>query len=373
MAAIHVLYVVATAVLAAVAMAMASRHVPAAEFVAEPSPHIAGTGDTLLDVHRPASGVAHAASAVALPDGRLAAFWFSGSREAAPDVAIRTAVFDGEAWSAPRVLIDAPETGRAERRYVKTVGNPVAFRHPGGEYWLIYVSVSVGGWSGSALNLMRSPDGETWGPPTRLVAGPFVNISTLVKAPPLVREDGLVLLPAYHEFITAYPELLVIDPAGRIVDKVRMGGRCMIQPWLVSTGPSEALALMRAMGCQQSRVWIARTEDGGRTFEPAEASHLANPNAPAAAATLPDGRIVAVLNDTEGPAHTLDLVLSDDGGRSWRHTMPVFDGTGTGAVYRYPWLVRDSDGRLHVLVTEGKDAIRHAAIGATALDRSAGQ
>jgi predicted neuraminidase len=371
LAAIHVLYVLAATVLLVVAVTMATRHVRAAAFAPTPAYPVATSSGQILDVHRPGNGDTHAATATELPDGRLVAFWFAGSREAAPDVALMTSTFDGTAWSAARALIDGPGTGRAQGRFVKTVGNPVVFRHPSGEYWLIYVSVTLGGWSGSVLNLMRSPDGETWGPPARLVGGPFVDISTLVKAPPLVREDGLVLLPAYHEFITAYPELLVIDAMGRIVDKVRMGSRCLIQPWLVPTGPMTAFALMRPMRCERPRTFVARTEDGGLMRLPAEATDFANPGAPAAAVVLPDGRIVAVLNDSDAGAQTLDLVVSGDGGHSWERRAPVFGGPGEEQSYRYPWLMQDSAGRLHVFVSEGKRAIRHAVIDRAALDRAA--
>jgi predicted neuraminidase len=114
-------------------------------------------------------------------------------------------VFDGAVWTPPSDVTDRRKTGRDQQRLVHTVGNPVVFRHPDGEYWLIYVTVSVGGWSGSALNLMRSADGLIWGPSRRLVTSPFLNLSTLDKAPPLFRSDGLVALPAYHEMITTFP------------------------------------------------------------------------------------------------------------------------------------------------------------------------
>lgn len=368
MAAIHALYLLAAAVLIAVGMTMATRHVSASAFARPPSRELPSAPGARLVVDLPAKGIAHAPTAIELPDGRIVAFWFAGSREAGPDVELLTSVFDGKAWSPPRALTGAARTRRDQHRYIKTLGNPVVFRHPAGDYWLIYVTASVGGWSGSALNLMRSPDALAWGPSTRLFTAPFANISTLVKAPPVIREDGLVLLPVYHEFITAYPELLVIDANARVIDKIRMGGRCLIQPWIVPLDAAEAIALMRPVGCDDRRLWIARTADGGLTWSAAEPSAMANPSAPAAALTLPDGRIVAVLNDTEKSPVTLDLLVSDDRGRSWRSLGPIFDGRRKKDTYRYPWLLQDSAGRLHVLVSESKRAIRHAILGAAALD-----
>ena len=47
------------------------------------------------------------------------------------------------------------ELGRAIRK----VGNAVLFPDQHGTVWLVYVTVTVGGWSGSALNVKSSRDG----------------------------------------------------------------------------------------------------------------------------------------------------------------------------------------------------------------------
>jgi predicted neuraminidase len=363
-------YALAAVVLFATAVAMHGRQVAPSGFVpVEPLP-VPEVATRMSYIQQPAEGVAHASTAVVLPGGRIAAYWFAGSREGGTDVAIRMALFDGDRWGAARDITDGARTGRDQGRHVKTVGNPVVFRHPGGEYWLVYVSVSVGGWSGSTLNLMRSGDGIAWSPSTRLVSGPFLNLSTLVKGPALLRADGLVALPAYHEFLAAYPEMLLIDAAGQVVDKVRMAGRCLIQPWVVALGSRQAVALMRPFGCGERRLWMTTTDDAGMTWSAAQPTALANPDSPAAALGLPDGRIVATLNDNPASASVLDLVVSGDGGQSWGRRVAVFDGSADGRTYRYPWLLRDHQGRLHVFATEtgaSGRAIRHAILGADAL------
>jgi len=98
-------------------------------------------------------------------------------------VAIYTSLYSPNegTWSPERAVITRELAQRQLRRYVRKLGNPVAGRDRAGRLCLFFVSVSVGGWAGSAINLMVSEDeGETWGPPRRLVASPFFNISTLV-------------------------------------------------------------------------------------------------------------------------------------------------------------------------------------------------
>src|SRR5919106_3002675 len=165
----------------------------------------------------------HAPAIANLPNGELLAVWYQGSREGARDVSLYTARFSGERWQAPVQVTDARATGAELGRYIKTVGNAIFVTRPLGELWLVYVSVSFGGWSGSHLNLKRSKDGgHTWSDAERLVTSPFFNFSTLVKAPPLELVDGSPVIPAYHEMIADLPELLVLNEAGEVTDKIRI-------------------------------------------------------------------------------------------------------------------------------------------------------
>ena len=144
----------------------------------------------------------HSATAAEISGGRLRAFWYGGSREGASDVAIYTSVFSPleRTWSPERVLVTRESAQRHLQRYVRKLGNPAVGRDRSGRLWLFFVSVSVGGWAASAINLMVSEDeGETWSPPRRLVTSPFFNISTLVRGSPLQFADGTIGLPVYHE------------------------------------------------------------------------------------------------------------------------------------------------------------------------------
>src|SRR5712692_3957064 len=135
---------------------------------------------------------------------------------------------------------------RQLRRTVRKLGNPVAGRDRAGRLCLFFVSVSVGGWAGSAMNLMVSEDeGETWSPPRRLVASPFFNISPLVKGPPLQFSDGTIGLPVYHEMAGKFGELLRLDAEGHAVRKTRLSwGRSSLQPVILPWSETGAVGFM---------------------------------------------------------------------------------------------------------------------------------
>jgi predicted neuraminidase len=313
---------------------------------------------------------AHAASAVVLDDGRIAAFWFSAHKETDASARLMTAVFDGQSWSPATMVTDGRQTGLEVGRYTKTVGNSVVLRRADGEYWLIYVTVGVGGWSASALNLKRSPDGLHWGAATRLPTSPFLNLSTLVKGQALQREDGLVALPAYQEFIGHYPEMLFLDAMGAIVGKERMAadGHCAIQPAAVPLGGGRALALLRNKGCAPRELYQTMTSDGGLTWSPVEGTGIANPDSPAALLRLADGRLLAIANDDPGKGYTLRMLVSADEGKSWTKGAALFEGAAKNTTYRYPLLLQDRDGRIHLIVTETikwrERGLRHLILGA---------
>ena len=265
----------------------------------------------------------HAASLVELKDGRVRAFWFSGSREGAADVTINSAVFDPvrDAWSDELTVIGRGDTQRGLHRYISKVGNPVATRAPDGSLWMFYVTVSLGGWAGSSISVLTSHDeGESWSAPRRLITSPFMNISTLVKSPPVFYSDGTVGLPVYHEFISKYAEMLHLDKTGKVIDKQRLaaGGQGTLQPVVLVRNEKEATVLTRYAGKDQApRALSMATEDGGRHWSTPTKSVMKNSNAALAALVLPDGRWLTVFNDQEHGRENLSLQISNDGGATW--------------------------------------------------------
>jgi predicted neuraminidase len=307
----------------------------------------------------------HAASLVELGDGRIRAFWFAGSREGAQDVEIRSAVYDPatDRWGAEQSIANREDTQRSLLRYVKKLGNPVAHRAADGTLWLFYVTVSLGGWAGSSITAITSvDDGASWGPAQRLITSPFLNISTLVKGTPFNYSDGSIALPVYHEFIGKFGELLRISSSGAIIDKARLSsGRSSLQPVLLIINPRQALALMRHSGASPKRVIATATDDAGQHWSQPVKTVLANPDAAISGVVLPDGRILMALNDAEQGRDALSLLVSSDGGTTWKSVYLFEDqhGLSTGQA-RYgqiaAWLAKATDAG----ITDAADYARSA-------------
>lgn len=360
----------------------------------------------------------HAASVTALDDGSLLASWFGGSREGARDVNIFAARYDPQTrtWNQEQVLQSRDSTERATKRTIRKLGNPVVSLAPDGKLWLFYVSVSVGGWAGSAINASFSLDnGVNWSTPRRLITSPFLNISTLVKGTPVYYQDGAIGLPVYHEFLGKFAELLYLSADGEVLDKIRISqGKHSLQPVISPANATSATALMRYAGSPPKRVLASRTTSSGKTWTTPHKTALANSNSALSVVRLDDGSLLGVMNDLEDGRHRLSLMRSIDEGDSWQRLsmleghddaggrLPIEDylpileqdfqrsvaenAAERWALYRqsidervcedgscrfiydYPYLIRARGGQFHLVYTWNKSYIKHLQFNQSWLD-----
>ena len=271
----------------------------------------------------------HAASVVELRDGRLRAVWFSGSREGAGDVVIKTSVMDAASlrWSEETTLFDRKKIEQGLWRYVKKLGNPVMARAPDGSLMLWMVNVSLGGWAGSSITWLRSTDeGITWTDPRRLVTSPFLNISTLDKGAPIFYQDGQIGLPVYHEFVTKFAEILRINPQGQVLDKTRIpGSQTSLQPVVLVASPERAQVYMRSGN--GTAVMASATADAGKTWLATHATTWPNPDSALAGVVTATGQQWLALNNKPKNRESLALLQTSIGGS--------FGGAS-------PWIVESS-------------------------------
>ncbi len=321
----------------------------------------------------------HAASLITLNDGALRAFWFAGSREGAPDVVINSAVFDPHSgsWSTPTVIIDRIGAEKGLVRYIAKLGNPVPSRMVDGRLQLFFVTVSIGGWAGSSISTMISGDeGLTWSRPQRLITSPLLNLSTLVKSPALQFGDGRLGLPAYHEWIGRFGELLRVE-AAQVIDKRRMSsGRSAIQPVILVSDPQTATALFRQTRSsgQAKNIPVSLTQNAGQSWQQSEDLAIANPNSALAGLTLKNGIRLLALNNIEAGRYRLVLLMKQPQSEQWQVIQVLEDDEALPNEQRkefsYPYLVSADGNDVHLVYTWDRKKIRHVHFSSAWLTRA---
>lgn len=321
----------------------------------------------------------HSATALELDNNNIMAFWYGGTREGHKDVTIYQNIWNNKTkkWGQEKSILSRTFTRDGTARYIRKLGNPVVTRGPDHSIWLFYVSVSVGGWAGSAINLTRSYDeGQSWSAPKRLIASPFLNLSTLIKGTPIHYTDGTIGLPVYHELMGKFGELLTLNKAGDVIDKIRLSwGKTSLQPILFPTSANNALAMMRYQGKAPNRILMQSSSDAGLNWTAVEKSTLPNPGA---------GIIGLVLNNTDNHLHSknhnpllllafnndaeeredMSLATSVDNGSSWQVVHAVEENRlevpDKDQQFAYPWLLQTQNGNIHLLYTWHKSHIKHS-------------
>lgn len=351
----------------------------------------------------------HAASMVELPDGRIRAFWFAGSREGAEDVSINSAVFDpvSGSWSDEEPVLTRLQLEQQWGRYVRKLGNMVPVLDADGSLRLFVVAVAFGGWAASRIVVLRSTDdGANWHFETELKTSPFLNISTLVKTPPVHYADGSIGLPVYHELVAKFGELLRIDSRNRILSKSRIGhGRKAIQPALLVSSPDQVTAFLRPEDKYHGGV-IDRSVslDAGHTWSYPENTELTTPSSALSGVALSPTHWLLVGNCNRFERDDLCVRETLDAGKTWikrwslhdrdkwrNHPLSFIDYSKLLDVsmatdksineslvleharhnkckgdnhcefqFDYPYMLRAKNGDLHILYTWNKTLIRHA-------------
>lgn len=317
----------------------------------------------------------HSATLAEDDAGVIHAVWYGGSREGGRDVALYTATLRQE-WNPPRRLIGRIEAQDQLGRYIKKIGNPVLLSDDKSDLWLFYVSVSVGGWSGSAINVMRSVDnGGTWSTSRRLITTPFFNVSSLLKGTPFFFEDGSIGLPIYHEFFGKFSELLHLSADGEVIRKHRLSwGKTSLQPVIVPLSSTHAVGFMRYSGSTPKRILEIKSTDGGNNWTQPVKTKLANPNAAVTAVAGQD--LLLVFNQHEEERHDLTLAKLMGGDKGWRilykfenqHKL-VGQPTPPGKrEFSYPYLIQAKNGMFHLVYTWHKRRIKHISFNQTWLE-----
>jgi predicted neuraminidase len=299
----------------------------------------------------PNTPAAHASTLAPLPANHsslIAAAWFAGERESAPDVRIAFSSFDKteQRWTPARFITDRESLGKALGFGIRRLGNPVLWRDDDDRLHLFVVGTGIGGWATSRIiHLQQSDDGTDAEYPVFnaravLPLSWLWNLSHLVRNAPLVLADGAVVLPIYFELGTKYPTLARLDRAGnfRGITRISRKGN-LLQPALLPVSENRWLAYMR-MSAGTHRIAIAETKDAGTNWQDRPDLELQNPNASVAALNA-DGVHALTFNPSSTGRDRLVTATSADGER-WNISAELALGQ-TGDEYSYPAMLWHED------------------------------
>lgn len=309
---------------------------------------------------------AHASAMTPLSGGRMAAFWWAGSRESGPDVKVYAAHWSEGKWSQPWEVASRDSLSRALGYGVRRIGNPVAWAAPDGRINLYVVATGLGGWAASrVVQLVSDDQARNFTVKRSLPMSPLFNTSALVRSTPVGLADGGWLLPAYFEMGIKYSLMLAFDQSGDPRWISRIGNRnSTLQPTIVPISSSEVHAWMRDSSPEQ-RVQQARSSDGGASWDDLPPLDLPNQSTSLSALRLSNGSI-ALLHNHVVPGgsdrNVLRLSITNDT-RNWSRVIDVAQGAA-GEEFSYPDL-HQIGSELHITYTSRRQAIAHHVLDMT--------
>ncbi|MEP4194211.1 MAG: exo-alpha-sialidase [Aliishimia sp.] len=340
-------------VLCLAALGFVSRPAPIWRFAEPllPDPTLPAKFETIFEYTSP-EGTAHAPAILPGSGDAFSVIWFDGIRESHNDVRILGVTFPDPDNVTEVLTRQSASANLHPRQTVLTLGNTIG----DGSARLLATTVSLGGWAASSVSHLAGAKSAA-SQSRRLNLSPLLARSHLVKSPVVAMENDAHLLPSYFEMGQAFGVTAYLDEVGRVRGMSDMRGpNKAIQPMVVATSSTDAVALLRNFDPEQGPLMASWTQDGGQNWTAPTALDLPNPSAPVAAVRLSTGAILMAFNDALDRADTLTLALSVDAGRTWARGH-VF-GTEGGGDLRYPMMQVLESGRIALTYsTEGKSGI----------------
>ncbi len=226
---------------------------------------------------KPPTKSAHS-STLAMTSRGLMALFFAGSREGARDVRIFQSFYDSakNEWSEPESILNARALSKMSGKFIKKLGNPVAFQGVNGKVHFFVVGVSLGGWATSRVyqlefdeNLRPKFKGE-------LGLGAFANLSHLVRNPAASLKNGAFVLPLYHELAKKYALLGFFDENANLLYTRRINSlKNQLQPSLIIDG-AECLAFFRNHKAHNNTAFLQKCSQNGEFWDTPTPTNLKN-------------------------------------------------------------------------------------------------
>jgi len=307
----------------------------------------------IIDVNAP-TPECHASTVAPLPDGRIVAAWFGGTKEKANDVVIWVSCRDDQGWSEPVSVSAEPDIPH---------WNPVLFPWDEDTLRLFFkVGYTIPAWK---TMVTESHDGGlTWSKPRELVEGDTSGGRGPVKNKAIRTRNGQILAPASREaaassvpgawraFVDSYgPEGWVKHPIP--VDSASEAN--MIQPTLWESQPGHIHALLRT---NAGKIFRSDSKDNGMTWCAAYATDMPNNNSGLDADLLENGTLALVCNPDNsdwGRRYPLSVYTSADNGRTFCKALDLETEEGE---FSYPAIV-SVENRVYITYTYKRENVAY--------------
>ncbi|MFV2057365.1 MAG: exo-alpha-sialidase, partial [Thiohalomonadales bacterium] len=117
------------------------------------------------------------------------------------------------------------------------------------------------------------------------------------------------------------------------------------------------------------RVWSASSSNDGRSWDNLIAMEIPSHDSAVAAINVYKNRTVLVVNDLEVGRYRLSLYARADQG-TWKRIKIIESAPPpSGERYAYPYLIRDSNGMIHLFYTWNRKRIRHVTFNSSWIER----
>ncbi|MGY4691674.1 sialidase family protein [Salibacterium sp. K-3] len=337
----------------------------------------------------------HASNLLSLSNGDLLCVWFGGSREGKSDISILCSRLDkGSAdWSEPEVLSN--DSTRSEQ-------NPILFEHPNGDLWLLYTAQNSIHQDSAVVRYRISRDnGRTWQEEKTL----FDTPGSFVRNPPVIRENGEIILPAYYSIKSEngflgkdYSVVKISGDAGKMWEEHPVkNSEALVHMSIVEGDDNDLIGFFRSR--KADHIYMTKSDDNGRTWTTPERTPLMNNNASIQCQKLQSGNLAIVFNNInaelappevnsppwfdEKDRKTIDagqsgkqesiwgvirapltIAVSEDGGRTWPYCkdIAVQQKDQESPEFSYPSIHQTEDQKIHITYTYLRECIKHSVV-----------
>ncbi|TSB47306.1 sialidase family protein [Alkalicoccobacillus porphyridii] len=335
----------------------------------------------------------HASNLLQLQNGDLLCTWFGGTKEGKADVSILCSrLAKGEQkWSEPIIF-----KGNSER----SEQNPILFEAPDQQIWLMYTAQYDIHQDTAIVYIRKSADnGQTWGDASVL----FDKPGSFVRNPPVVLEDGAILLPAYYSMKASngflgddYSVVKISRDQGRTWDEYEVPESKGLVHMSIVSGSNGLIGFFRSR--KADAIYRTTCSDDGKTWTKPAKIELPNNNASIQAISSKKGSILVIYNhinaeqappkenrppwfdkaDIDGlnlktlesatwgvVRSPLKIAESTDEGKSWNELAVVASEKDVSSDYSapefsYPSILEGHDNLLHVSFTFLREHIQHS-------------